>query len=450
MTRGGPTAMDLTRRDHFDRLAGALCSAAGDERISLYLEAETSDFLRFNRAAVRQATRLTQAHVTLAVSIEGRKAQTTLTLSGHADADIAVLLRERAALLALLPELPLDPFLLLPDAVVSSQREEAGQLPDARTVIDLVTRQASGLDLVGFYAAGPVVRAFADSRGQRNWHRVESFHFEWCLYHERDKAVRTSYAGTHFRGAEFSARLHAAQARLPLLELAARRLQPGPYRAYFTPAAMGELLETLAWSGFGAKDRQSGTSSLMRLAHGDAALDARVQLSEATSRGVAPAFTAEGFAKPDAVALVDGGRHVATLTSARSAREFAEAGNGANAEEYPESLHMACGTLPEGDVLDALGTGLYVSNLWYLNYSRQACRMTGMTRYASIWVEDGRPIAPLDVMRFDDSFLGLFGNRLVALTDHAETLIGGDTYQRRQLTSITTPGAIVEGLNLTL
>ena len=102
-------------------------------------------------------------------------------------------------------------------------------------------------------------------------------------------------------------------------------------------------------------------------------------------------------------------------------------------------------------MLAALDTGLYISNLWYLNYSdRQACRMTGMTRFACFWVEDGVLVAPLNVMRFDDSFLRLFGDGLVALTDEAEQFIATDTYERRQLGSVTTPGAIVEGLNLTL
>ena len=46
-----------------------------------------------------------------------------------------------------------------------------------------------GLHLVGLYAGGPLYEGFADSRGQRNWQHVDNFHFEWCLYHERDRAV---------------------------------------------------------------------------------------------------------------------------------------------------------------------------------------------------------------------------------------------------------------------
>ena len=53
-----------------------------------------------------------------------------------------------------------------------------------------------------------------------------------------------------------------------------------------------------------------------------------------------------------------------------------------------------------------MGTGVYIGNLGYLNYSdRTAGRMTGMTRFATFWVEDGQVVAPLNVMRFDDTIL---------------------------------------------
>ena len=46
-----------------------------------------------------------------------------------------------------------------------------------------------GADLVGFYAAGPTYRGFANSFGQRNWHEVESFNLEWGLYQRADEEM---------------------------------------------------------------------------------------------------------------------------------------------------------------------------------------------------------------------------------------------------------------------
>lgn len=112
---------------------------------------------------------------------------------------------------------------------------------------------------------------------------------------------------------------------------------------------------------------------------------------------------------------------------------------------------MAPGCRPGADVLTTLGTGVYLSNLHYLNYSdRQACRMTGMTRFACFWVENGELAAPIAVMRFDDSFIRMFGAGLVALTDTAEPVQDNATYGARQLRSISAPGAIVEGFRFTL
>ena len=444
----------LTQRAHFAALADAVCNALDAvDRVTLYLRAECSDFIRFNHASVRQATHVDQGLATLAVVRGARRIESTLTLPGRLDADIALLLRERAALIGDLPAVPEDPYLLLPQEMASSQREETGHLPSPEQVVRAVAAAAATLDFVGFYAGGPVVRAFADSRGQRNWHRVESFHFEWCLYTAaaRDKAVKSDYAGTDWSEAEFELRVASGAQRLALLAHPVRRLSPGAYRACFSPAAMNELLGTLSWGGFGSQARRTGTSSLMQLAHGDAALDARMTIGEATAAGIAPAFTAEGFVKPERVRLVDRGRAADTLSSPRSAREYGLPANGANEQESPVALRLEPGSLPAADALRTLDTGLFISNQWYLNYSdRAACRMTGMTRFACFWVERGELVAPLDVMRFDDSFLRLFGEGLVALTDRAESIAESGTYVERQLASVTTPSAVVQGLRLTL
>lgn len=442
----------LVRRSTFDALADAVCVAGhGLDRVTLLLKAESSDFIRFNRGAVRQATHVDQGYATLAVVRGARRIECRIALTGRVDADAATLLAERRSLAAALAEVADDPYLLMPELATHSERHDTGNLPDPAAVVNAVVRAAAGLDFVGFHAAGPVVRAFADSLGTRHWHHVESFHIDWCLYHGADRAVKTRYAGAQWREADFAQRVADAALRLALLGRPPRAVAPGAHRACFAPAAMGELVSMLGWGGFGLKARRTGTSSLMRLAHRDAQLDPRITLTEDTAHGIAPAFTADGFLRPPAVVLVAGGLAAETLNGARSAREFGLPANGANGQEVPESLCLAPGTLAEADALAALDTGLFVSNLWYLNYSdRPACRITGMTRFACLWVEGGRPVAPIGVMRFDDSFLRMFGEGLVALTDRAELIPESGTYLERQLSSVSTPAAIVEGWRLVL
>lgn len=440
------------RRVEFDHLAGAVCQPLpGIDRVTLYCSAESSDFIRFNKAAVRQATHVSQQYGTVTVIAGARQAASRVALTGDPSADVQALLAERALLIADVPLVPEDSFLLLPAELSSTAREAAGQLPSAAELIDAVVCHAAGTDLVGFYAGGPVVRAFADSRGQRNWHRVESFHFEWCLYRSGDQAVKSSYAGNHWDEATFSAKVAAAREHVELLALTRKTLPPGEYRAYFSPGAVADLLYTLSWGGFGHKDVQTGVSTLIRAQRGEAAFHPSVYLLEDTANGIAPRFQSDGFVKPDAVPLVAAGRVAGTLVSPRSAKEYGCPANGAHAGEAPESLSMAGGTLLPADALAALGTGVYISDLHYLNYSdRQACRMTGMTRFACFWVENGRLVAPISVMRFDDSLLRMFGEGLLGLTKMPELVPDSATYEERHLRSVTAPGALVEGLRFTL
>jgi predicted Zn-dependent protease len=114
-------------------------------------------------------------------------------------------------------------------------------------------------------------------------------------------------------------------------------------------------------------------------------------------------------------------------------------------------MDVAAGALEESRVLQALGTGLYISNLWYLNFSdRPAGRITGMTRFATFWVENGKIVAPVTPMRFDDSVYRMLGESLVDLTRERELLPDSSTYGERQTASARLPGALVSALRFTL
>jgi predicted Zn-dependent protease len=112
---------------------------------------------------------------------------------------------------------------------------------------------------------------------------------------------------------------------------------------------------------------------------------------------------------------------------------------------------MAAGVLPTADILKALGTGVYIGNLWYLNYSdRNACRLTGMTRFATFWVENGEIVAPLNVMRFDDTLYRILGDNLLGLTAERDLLVSPDTYEARSTRSMRLPGAVIDDFRMTL
>ncbi|MFK7966508.1 MAG: metallopeptidase TldD-related protein [Burkholderiaceae bacterium] len=444
-------------REHFDTLADAVCQVASDndqKRVTLNLSAEQSDFIRLNRARVRQATSVQQQNVTVSVIDGQRRASSTVSLPADQSTAQALLTKERDSLIELLPMVPEDPHLMLTDTIESTSREApAGSLTPPGEVIAPLLAQAGNADLVGFYAAGPVTRAYADSRGQRNWHQIASFHLDWSLYSAgvaKDRAVKSSYAGQQFDASELSLRVHRAKEQLAWLERPAREVSPGAHRVWLAPAAVAELLQAMAWSGFSRKERSSGTSSLIKLANGETAMHQSVSMTESIARGIAPRFTASGHVRPDDVMLIDRGKPANTLVSPRSAAEFDESANAA-ASEYPEALEMSGGDIPTDQSLAALDTGLWIGNLWYLNYSdRQAARVTGMTRFACFQVENGAIVGPVGVMRFDDSLLNLFGDKLAGLSQEVEFIPGSSTWGEREINSVRCPGMLLSELKLTL
>ncbi len=436
--------------EHFFDLADRLCRELHpEEALLLYLSAERSDFVRFNRGKVRQAGSVEQRYLTVRLVRAGRQAAATLVIAGDNE-DQALARAVIARLRDDLAQLPEDPWLMIAETPCSTRTKRRGRLAPAEEVTRQVVAAAAGRDLVGFYAAGTLYRGFANSFGQRNWHQVESFHLDWSLYLHGDKAVKASYAGFDWEPAAFEAKLEAAAEKLALLSIPPRTIEPGEYRAYLAPRALEELMGLLCWDGFSARARATGQSPLLRMEHG-AILSPQVTLIENAEAGVAPPFQQEGFVKPAAVTLIDRGRLGEPLVSPRSAREYGLPTNGANAAETPQSLDLAPGTLDGKDALAALDAGLAVGNLWYLNYSdRPAGRITGMTRFATFWVEGGRIAAPVDPMRFDDSIYRMLGEHLVDLARAPELLLDPSTYGERSTASARLPGALLRSLRFTL
>jgi len=436
---------------HFRAVAAALDQALGaGERYTAALDAETSDFVRLNRGRVRQAGRVSQRYLRLRLIKGARHAEHRLTLAGDEGRDAAAAVDALAGLRTALPELADDPHLMLPEGVADSRHVAFGDLAAPAAAIEQVIAAAHGDDLVGFYAAGPVYRAFANSEGQRNWHAVATFSLDWSLYHAADKAVKSTLAGTAWSHTALASRMQAARQKLALIARPPHAIAPGCYRAYLSPSAMEEIASLLRWNGFSARAVATKQSALGRMESG-MRLDERVSIREDFLAGVAPGFQSDGFARPARVPLIERGALAGSLVSPRTAREFGLSANGANTWESPEALSMDGGSLDDDDAVTALDTGLLIGNLWYLNYSdRPAARMTGMTRFATFWVEGGRIVAPIDVMRFDDTLYRMLGDNLEALSREPELMLSTDSYGSRHLTSVRLPGALVRDMTFTL
>ena len=437
-------------KEQFFELAARLEKALrAGETLLCNLSAERSDFVRFTKALVRQAGSVEQRYLSLRLVREQRQASASIALAGSSE-DVELATATLGKLRDALGDLPPDPWLLINETPRSTTAERRGTIVPAEEVLEQSMRFARERDLVGIYAGGTMYRGFANSRGQRNWHEVDNFNFDWSLYRQGDQAVKTSYADFGWNPVSFAAKMQQAADQLDLLALPRKTIEPGEYRACLTPRALVDVMGLLSWGGFSARARQTKQSPLLRMQEG-ASLARQITLTENTGEGVAPAFQSEGFVRPPVVPLIQNGKLGEPLISPRSAKEYGLATNGASGDETPQSLDLAAGRLAEDDVLKALDTGLYISNLWYLNFSdRPAGRITGMTRFATFWVEKGRIVAPLTPMRFDDSIYRILGEALVDLTRERELLPDPSTYGERQTSSARLPGALLKGLRFTL
>lgn len=437
-------------QEDFFSLADALTRELRTEEIfTCWFNGERSNFIRFNHGKVRQAGHVRQRHLDLRLIRDGRQATRSLALTGSAD-DFFNAKEALAQLRRVIDDLPLDPYLLFATDVKSSETKRLGKLPNSSQAVEQIIEQASGLDLVGIYAAGPMFRGFANSFGQRNWHEVENFNFEWSLYHQADKAVKSSYAGFDWKPAELKQRMELAADQLTILQQPAISIAPGEYRAFLAPRAIEEVIGMLAWGGLSAKARRTKQSPLIKMEQG-AKLNDCVTLRENTAGGTAPAFQRDGFTRPAQVSLVNSGILDEALVAPRTAKEYGLVSNGANGSESPESIELAAGQLDLADALSALDTGLYINNLWYLNFSdRPACRVTGMTRFATFWVEHGKIVAPVNVMRFDDTIYRMLGENLIDLTHEQDLMLDASTYGSRSTQSAKLPGALLSGMKFTL
>ena len=431
-----------------DYLAGKL---HGDEVFLATFDGEESDFVRFNRSLVRQAGSVTQRYLTLDLIRGQRHAKSTFTMTGEAAIDRARLDALLAELRVDLQHVPEDPYLLYPTELHSSERHGERATPDRESALAAILKAGEGRDLVGIFAQGGIFAGFANSFGQRNWFSSFSFNLDWSFYLREDKAVKTSYAGFAWDVAEFGRKVQTAVRQLEILGREPKTIQPGQYRVYLAPPAMAEFAEMLCWGGFSLKAHRTKSTPLLKMIEEGARLSPAVTLRENTRDGIAPNFQAAGFIKPDAVTLIENGQCRDTLVSPRSAKEYGVPPTGAGGGESPESLEMAPGDVPRDDILRRLGTGVYVNQLWYLNYSdRPAARITGMTRFATFWVEDGRIAAPLNVMRFDETAYRVLGENLIGLTRERDFMPDPDTYEARSTSSTRLPGALVDKFTFTL
>ncbi len=437
-------------QNYFYALSDALFKKINaNETLLTGFEGEDSDFVRFNHNKIRQAGSVAQRTIHLDLIAGKRHANASVDISGDIKLDVSQLTQTLQSLREQRKFLPEDPYLFYSTAVNNSETLHDNSLIKSGDAVEQIRHASDKMDMVGIFANGRQYTGFSNSMGQRNWHSNASFNFDWSCYHEKDKAVKSDYAGFDWQQNVITGKMQHVRHQLEIICKPPITIKPGKYRAYIAPAALNEIISMMAWGGFSLKSHRTKETPLIQMLEQGRSLSPAFSLQENHARNLAPMFTNSGFIKPEKVQLIDNGCYKDCLINPRSAVEY---NSQTNAEtEYPGALDLAAGELANDTILNELGTGLYISNLWYLNFSdRNACKLTGMTRFACFWVENAKILAPINVMRFDESIYDLLGKNLQGFTTEREFIFDAGTYGRRSSNSIELPGALVNAMRFTL
>ena len=437
-------------QNYFKKISDLLFNALeSSEILILNFDAEETDFVRYNKSKIRQAGRVHQVSLDINLIKKGKTLRSSLRLSTEYNKDKTLLVRTLFFLRREVNELPKDPYLIYEKNINSSNIIDDQGL-NAQDMSSRILDISSSHDMVGILSSGKIIKGFANSLGQFNWHESDSFNFDWSLYDD-GKAVKQNYADRKWNQDTFT-RLYAESAQqLSVISNDEQKVEPGSYRVYLSPSALNEIIDMMSWGGFSYKANKIGSSPLHLMAKGDREFNKSVSFSEDLSNGISPKFHSDGFIKPNNTELITEGKYQKSLISPRSALEYSVKHNAAEDYESPVSIKLETGKINSKKILETLGTGIYLNNLWYLNFSdRNNARVTGLTRFGCFYVKDGELIGPINTMRFDETMYNIFGTKLAGLTNEQQLLMDTSTYEQRSVHSSTIPGAIVEDFRLTL
>ena len=289
-------------RQHFDDLVTwATGTLQGDEVLLASLRGETSDFVRFNHAAVRQAGSVQQQSLSIDL-ISGSQPR-----RGQRDADrqrptdqarVTSLLAELRAQRAVLPE---DPYLLYATDGADSERfGHRRRLPAAADAVDAVApaqrAATSSASTPPARPTRPSGRRWASATGSR----PSTFNLDWSLHLSGDKATKNAYAGTTWESGVFQSKLDWSVRELEALgrraEDAGRPVATGPTSRRRPWKRSWGCCRGVASALRAHETRQ--TPLLRMVTDGAIAFAPGVTIREDIAGGVAPDFQVAGIRPP--------------------------------------------------------------------------------------------------------------------------------------------------------
>jgi predicted Zn-dependent protease len=422
-----------------------------DEEVTVTLSGEKTQFIRFNKSKIRQGSDVHQLNLSIAIQKDEKQYSYDFSITGNYANDKSKVDEIYNACRSRMQDMAKATFFVPFKNNGSSSASNTGELIEITKLTNILCAETAHVDLAGILTSGISYRGNINSLGQSHWFQSASFSVDYSLYSAKEKAVKGSYGGSAFELDAFKAILNESIRNLKHMEKENKVLSPGKYRCYLAPAAVNEILDTFCWGGTSQGALKQGSSPLLPYENQAKRLSPIFNLNEDFSLGLNSQFNEEGEVFAQKLPIFKKGQLENLLVNSRTAKEYGFKSNAANSEESLRSPVIESGKLSREDILKELGTGLYISNLHYLNWSDQKQgRITGMTRFACFWVEDGEIVAPIKDLRFDDTIYHFWGENLEQITDFSETELDNHTYSSRSLGGTKCPGMIVKDFNFTL
>ncbi|MBD0291088.1 MAG: TldD/PmbA family protein [Thermoleophilia bacterium] len=424
---------------------GALQTAEGDEA-DVLVHAERSGFARFAGSAVHQPTLVEDESVTIRVVRDGRVGMAT---TNRTDEDALRSAGRRAAEMADVgPADPTFPGLAQPEPLpeITGFDPETAEL----TAGDQSARAWSAIEaaprheLSGYFTSGLVELAVASTTGLAA---------SQALTDARMVAIATRDGGSGYADATAwaAAGVDPAAVADEAVSKAERTrdptpLEPATYRAVLEPYAVAELLWYFAFSSLNALALLEGRSYLSgrigeRIFHPSLSL-----ADDALSSGGLPAaFDFEGVPKRR-VDLVAAGVARDVVWDRRTAQRAGRHSTGhalPSSEQsfgpIPFNLALAPGGASPEELAEAVGEGIYVTRLHYVNVvDEREGIFTGVTRDGTFRIERGRVTRPLANARFTVSLPALLRD-VLALGRETKLVGQSDFYGERHAHAVLAP-----------
>ena len=271
---------------------------------------------------------------------------------------------------------------------------------------DALEQLPAGATLGGSIAHGVVEHSVANTNG--------------VARSEQRTRAAAQFIGSLGEQSSFGRAIHRDASALPiqsvmnevlagLTVLPQRPLEAGTYRALLGPQAAITLLAIFAQIALGGRQYLDGLSAV------SGQMDEKVVSPLLTlvddggdDAGLPTTFDTEGHAK-QRVLLVDHGRLAGVVHDAQTAHRAhglptghaAPPGWRFGADPIPSHLFIDVGSATDGDLLGAVGSGLAIQRVDYVRVvnARQTL-VTGTTRDATQWIQDGRIVARVPHFRF--------------------------------------------------